>query len=162
MNKKGFLAMAMVDFWSLVLIIVILLGFTYLFFVTELFTGKSTRLLDAEANIEASSLLLGLLRHDAEDGCMIEYILANKDNLDNINEKVSSIMDKACSLEDSCSWKLVLLMRGEEYSMGDTRLTRADSYGKAEFLLPAKDEKIIVRLWIYENPEHRIIYRGVE
>lgn len=152
MNRKGFLPMAMVDFWSLILIIVILIGFTYIFFVTGLFTGKSTRLLEAEANLEASSLLLGYLRYNVDNGDMIEFMVDNIDDMDAIGEKTREILNKACSLENKCYWQVELLRKGQTYKInGEGSQVEFENKGQAEFLLPRKDEKIVVRLVKYSD-----------
>ncbi len=154
MNKKGFMGMALVDAASAILIVLIIAGFSILFSLSGLFTSQSTRLLQDEMRLEANTLMIGWLRYNVEGESMVEYILLNIDNTGMIESKTKEILEKACNWDSQCYWEVEILRRGEAYNIkgigdpGDFNVK-----GSAEFLLPKKDEKIVLRLVKYGNPK---------
>ena len=155
MNEKGFMGMALVDAVSAILIVLLIAGFSILFSLTGLFTSQSTRILNEELSLEANTLMLGWLRYDVDGDSMVEYILLNIDDKSKIESKTREILEKACNWNSQCYWEVEILRRGEVYQKikGNGDPGDFNVKGSAEFLLPKKDEKIVLRLIKYGNPK---------
>ena len=147
--------MALVDAQSAILIVLLIAGFSILFSLSGLFTSKSTRLLQEEIKLEANTLMIGWLRYDVDGQSMVEYILLNIDDNNKIESKTKEVLEKACNWDSQCYWEVEILRRGEVYieAKGNGDPDDFNIKGSAEFLLPKKDEKIVLRLIKYGSPK---------
>ena len=157
MSKKAFLGMSIIDLWSFVLLVLVIVGFMFLFYTSGIITKTSTRVLSSQASIEADSMLIGLLRYNVEEKSMVEFIVENIDDMGKIEMRVREIMDIICKQEDYCYWAFEIIKNGERNRIEGLRNVREYNLQvNSDFQLPSKDKKIIVRMIRYYGPRGAI------
>lgn len=158
MNKKGFLGEAPVDLVSAILLVIILVGFGMIFTFSGIFAKHSRTLVLKEMELEADTMLYGLLRYDVDGKSMAEFLIMSLDDEKKLEENVKNAMKGVCRLQDDCYWELEILKDGDSYSIKPALLGQGDfsKEPSADFLLPVKGKRVVVRMIRYSGITDRI------
>jgi len=143
--------MAMVDIWSLILLVVILMGFSFLFGVGKFTQFAIEREINSNLEVDVNSKLVTLLRANVGDISMTEFIVGNIDDYEKIADEINPLMNKICDAKENCDYTVEILKEGQVHVIRGSLLVESSNVRKntAEFQFPSKDKNSVIRLILY-------------
>tara|TARA_Y100000034_G_C6886653_1_gene407176 strand:- start:670 stop:1167 length:498 start_codon:yes stop_codon:yes gene_type:complete len=155
--KKGILGEGLVEVFSILLLVGILLVFYVLFAGNINYSDIPgiKEIISSEKLVSDGSITLNnLLKTPVDDGTLYEFILLNKDDEDKIKKKLNEVLKEMCSSLDTkfCLWELKINFPSKEIVFVYLNAADKKEFDKFTLTLPQYNNELVeFELTIYKK-----------